>query len=116
MLNNLSCTPKGYNCSSEEHSRVAAIGGVCVCVCTEQPGDSGVMTGVYTAVTGERWTLYQAESFDLDCKQQPQTTKFNTSKASKSLCCVVNSNCDDVTGCFLKICVKWFHGLFYLAD
>jgi len=35
-------------------------------VCAEQAGDSEVMTGVYTAETAERWTLYQAESFDLD--------------------------------------------------
>lgn len=55
-------TPKDYNCSSEDYSCVAAIGSVCA----EQAGDSGVMTGVYTAETGERWTLYQVESFDLD--------------------------------------------------
>lgn len=55
-------TPKGCNCPSEEYSCVAALGSVCA----EQAGDSGVMTGVYTAETGESWTLYQAESFDLD--------------------------------------------------
>lgn len=46
--------------SSKQYSCLWAIGGVCA----KQAGDGGVMTGVYTAETGERWTLHPEESFD----------------------------------------------------
>lgn len=91
MLNNLSCTLQ------REYSCVAALGSVCA----EQAGDRRVMTGVYTAETGESWTLYQAESFDLDSvnnNHRPPSLK----QRLQSRYCVVNSHlsCGDVTGRF----------------